>query len=60
MGLGSLTLGAGTASADHYGGRFSTKSACEDRGSSLVNQQSAAYTKYRCTFKGGWMLYLYD
>lgn len=58
--LASLILGTGTASADHYAGRFSSKDKCLAEGNRLVNIQSAAYTEYRCQHKGGWQLYLYN
>lgn len=60
MTLASLAFGAGTASADHYVGRFSSQSACVNEGKRLVNIQSAAYTRYRCQHKGGWQLYLFN
>lgn len=58
--LASLTVGVGTASADYYVGRFSSRDKCMAEGNRLVNIQSAAYTEYRCQHKGGWQLYLYN
>lgn len=56
----SLAFGAGTASADEFYGRYSSKSECERVGRERINVPSAAYSKFRCTYKGGWMLYLYN